>query len=115
MGIATRSRSVDGAECPVTLIGLQEILMTDKKKYTGKIFTVNKDRGFGFITSLDPDLKFEKLFFHWTALKNNTTHFLDLVRGMEVEFETIEIPEKGLRAINIDVLEEANKVSLAAK
>lgn len=79
--------------------------MTDKQKYTGTIFALNKDRGFGFITSKHADLRFKKIFFHWTALKNDTVEFTELKRGDEVEFETIELEDKGIRAINIDVLE----------
>lgn len=77
----------------------------NKKKYIGTIFALNETRGFGFITSKDEDLKFEKLFFHWTALKNETVKFTELKRGDPVEFEIMEVPDKGKRAINIDALE----------
>lgn len=74
-----------------------------KKRYIGKITGINKTRGYGFISS--KEIPFTRIFFHWTGLLNETINFLELEKGMEVEFETTEFPDKGTRATRIDVFE----------
>lgn len=71
------------------------------KRYVGKI--VKLDKGWGFIVSRD--LPYTRIFFHWSALNQDTKRFTDLEKGMEVEFETLEIEGRGIRAIKIRVIE----------
>ena len=77
--------------------------MTDKpKRVVGKIIRVS-DKGWGFIVS--KEVPFTRIFFHWTSLNQDTAHFTELKKGMEVEFTPIDVVDKGVRAIKIDVLE----------
>ena len=68
----------------------------------GKIIKVSTDEGWGFISS--KDIKFTRIFFHWTSLKQDTLKFQELRNGMKVEFTPIEVEGKGYRAIKINVL-----------
>lgn len=77
-----------------------------KKRIRGKIIKVS-DEGWGFISSLD--LKFTRIFFHWTSLKQDTLKFTELHNGMQVEFEPVEVEGKGWRAIRIVVIPEEKK------
>lgn len=78
-----------------------------KKRYVGKITYIEKAKGYGFISSRE--IPFTKIFFHWTGLNNGNINFIEIDKGMEVEFETMEVPEKGIRAVKIDVLEDEDK------
>lgn len=71
------------------------------KEIEGKITKVDP-AGYGFITS--PDLPFTRIFFHWTALKQNTLHFLKLEKNMRVRFTPVDFYEKGFRAMKITVI-----------
>lgn len=73
-----------------------------KERLEGKI--VKLDDGWGFIVS--KDVPYTRIFFHWSGLNQDTLHFTKLEKGMWIEFELLEIPGKGLRAIKIKVLEE---------
>lgn len=75
----------------------------EDKRVKGKIIKVS-DEGWGFISS--KDIKFTRIFFHWTSLKQDTLKFQDLKNGMKVEFTPVEIEGKGFRAIKIRVLKE---------
>lgn len=81
--------------------------VTEDRRVKGKIIKIS-EKGWGFITS--QEIKFTRIFFHWTSLKQNTVNFTDLKNGMKVEFTPIEIPDKGCRAIKIEVL-NATKTS----
>jgi cold shock CspA family protein len=70
---------------------------------TGKIIKISR-QGWGFISSRE--IEFTRIFFHWTALKQDTVPFLNLRIGMPVEFVALQIPEKGWRAVNVRVLEK---------
>jgi cold shock CspA family protein len=70
-------------------------------RVVGKIIKVS-DEGWGFISSRD--IKFTRIFFHWTSLKQDTLRFQDLKNGMKVEFTPVEVEGKGFRAIKIRVL-----------
>lgn len=85
--------------------------MTDKtpKRVVGKIIRVS-DKGWGFIVS--KEVPFTRIFFHWTSLNQDTAHFTELKKGMEVEFTPIDVVDKGVRAIKIDVLELDNESPL---
>lgn len=76
--------------------------METETKIKGKIMHLS-DEGWGFITS--PELKFTRIFFHWTALNGDTLNFKDLKKGMPVEFVLKEYPERGYRAIKIGVIQ----------
>lgn len=74
---------------------------TEDKRVSGKIIKVS-DEGWGFISS--KDIKFTRIFFHWTSLKQDTLRFQDLKHGMKVEFTPVESEGKGYRAIKITVI-----------
>ena len=76
------------------------------KRITGKIIKVSEE-GWGFISS--KEVKFTRIFFHWTSLKQDTLRFPDLKNGMQVEFTPVEVPEKGYRAIKIKVIPTEQK------
>jgi cold shock CspA family protein len=60
-------------ELPERMQGVIVILNTDPQK-----------GGFGFIQS--KDLPFEKIYFHWMSLNQDTLRFPELKKGMKVEF-----------------------------
>lgn len=72
------------------------------ERIQGKIIKLG--RGWGFITSRD--IEYTRIFFHWSALQQDTLHFTELRKGMKVEFEPLEHHDKGIRAIRIRVLED---------
>ena len=76
------------------------------ERIIGKIIKLDMDGGWGFISS--KEISFTRIFFHWTGLNQDTLHFTKLERGMQVEFEVLEVENKGLRAIKIKVLEDVN-------
>lgn len=71
------------------------------KRIQGKIIKLDSDRGYGFIVS--HDLKFIRIYFHWSALVHNTKTFNELTKGMVVEFEAKYYPEQGWRALRIEI------------
>lgn len=75
----------------------------DEKKVTGKIIKVS-DEGWGFVIS--NEIKFERIFFHWTSLVHDTLKFPDLKRGMQVEFVPVDKGERGYHAIKVKVVPE---------
>lgn len=77
-------------------------IKADEKRIVGKIIKVSED-GWGFISS--KDIKFTRIFFHWTSLKQDTLKFQDLRNGLKVEFTPVEVTDKGWRAIKIKVLD----------
>lgn len=74
--------------------------MDQSKPIAGKILVI-KDKGFGFITS--KELPFKKIFFHWTALSNETLNFTELKPGMKVLFNSVELDDGSFKAINVIV------------
>mgnify|MGYP003577622295 CR=1 FL=1 len=73
----------------------------DEKRVLGKIIKVSEE-GWGFISS--KEIKFTRIFFHWTSLKQDTLKFPELKNGMKVEFTPVEAEGKGWRAIRIRVI-----------
>ncbi len=69
----------------------------------GKIIHLDSKAGWGFISS--DEIQFTRIFFHWTALLQNTLHFSKLKFGMKLEFKSFFIPDKGWRAIKIKVID----------
>jgi cold shock CspA family protein len=76
-------------------------VITDEKRVKGKIIKVSGG-GWGFISS--KEIKFTRIFFHWTSLKQDTLKFQELKNGMKVEFTPVEVEGKGWRAIKINVI-----------
>jgi cold shock CspA family protein len=76
---------------------------TDEIRATGKIIKVS-DTGWGFISS--KDIKFTRIFFHWTSLVQDTLKFTELRNGMKVEFTPVEVEGKGFRAIRIRIIQD---------
>lgn len=88
---------------------LHEVVTEPKVK--GKIIYVNEEKGWGFINS--PDVRFTRIFFHWTGLEQNTLHFTKIKKGMNVEFKLVQLEdpetkEMKHRAIKIKVLNATN-------
>lgn len=79
----------------------------NEKRVQGKIIKISEDEGWGFITS--KEIKFTRIFFHWTSLKQDTLKFQDLKNQMKVEFTPVEVEGKGWRAIKIRVIPEESK------
>lgn len=79
---------------------VNDVPKEDERRIKGKIIKVS-DEGWGFISS--KDIKFTRIFFHWTSLKQGTLNFTELKTGMKVEFTPVEVEGKGYRAIRIVV------------
>lgn len=76
----------------------------NERRVMGKIIKISGE-GWGFISSLE--IKFTRIFFHWTALRQDTLRFEKLKNGMKVEFTPLETEGKGWRAIKIRVMNES--------
>jgi cold shock CspA family protein len=74
---------------------------TTERKVVGRVIKVHKT-GWGFISSRD--IEFTRIFFHWTALRQDTVKFPELKTGNYVEFTPVEIPGKGFRAVHVRVV-----------
>lgn len=81
--------------------------ITNERRVQGKIIKVS-DAGWGFISS--KEIKFTRIFFHWTSLKQDTVKFQELRSGMKVEFTPVEIENKGWRALMIKVINDDTPV-----
>ena len=77
--------------------------MVNETRVTGRIIKVSKD-GWGFISS--KEIQFTRIFFHWTALKQDTLRFMELHAGMYVEFTPVQVQGKGYRAVHVRVLDK---------
>ena len=75
--------------------------MEPETKVVGRVIKVHKT-GWGFISS--KEIEFTRIFFHWTALRQDTVKFPELKTGMHVEFTPVEIPGKGFRAVHVRVI-----------
>jgi ''Cold-shock'' DNA-binding domain. len=94
----------DGASMDVSIESTDpntEIIHPTDKRVVGKIIKVS-DEGWGFISS--KEIKFTRIFFHWTSLKQDTLKFTELKNGMRCEFTPVEVEGKGFRAIKIVIL-----------
>lgn len=87
-----------------------EVASPNGERMTGKItkLDLGDKGGWGFISSKQK--KFTRIFFHWSALTQDTLNFVELKKGMEVEFTPVEVPEKGWRAIRVRVIEQEETV-----
>ncbi len=75
----------------------------ETRRVIGRIIKVSK-AGWGFISS--KEIEFTRIFFHWTALTQDTLTFPELKTGMMVEFSPVKIPLKGWRAVQIRVMQK---------
>jgi len=82
---------------------ITEHIKQEENRVQGKIIKVSED-GWGFISS--KEIKFTRIFFHWTSLQQDTLNFTELKRGMKCEFTPIEVQDKGWRAIKIRILQD---------
>ena len=87
---------------PIPEKGDSTPIKKDDRRVVGKIIKVSEE-GYGFISS--KDIKFTRIFFHWTSLMQGTLNFTQLKNGMKVEFTPQEVEGKGTRAIKIKVLD----------
>jgi hypothetical protein len=85
---------VFGSDAPVETPKTEE-------RAVGKIIKVS-EQGWGFISC--KDIKWTRIFFHWTSLRQDTLNFADVKVGMMCEFTPIQIEGKGTRAIKIKIL-----------
>lgn len=76
-----------------------------KKDVTGRIIYLNADEGWGFINS--HDIKFSKVYFHWTGL-NTSLHFTSLKVDDTVKFNAL-LRDKGWKAINIEAANDQER------
>jgi cold shock CspA family protein len=90
-------------DADVAVAAATDVVPKEDKRVAGKIIKVS-DQGWGFISS--KDIKFTRIFFHWTSLKQDTLRFPDLKNGMKVEFTPVEVEGKGWRAIKIRVIKD---------
>jgi cold shock CspA family protein len=79
-------------------------------KVIGRVIKVSEE-GWGFISSRD--IKFTRIFFHWTHLRQDTVQFPELKVGMFVEFVPLQLPGKGFRALHIRVVERPKSIEPA--
>jgi len=77
--------------------------MTEIKKVVGRVIKVSR-KGWGFISS--KEIEFTRIFFHWTALRQDTLPFLEVKAGMMAEFTPLKIEGKGYRAVHVRILEK---------
>jgi len=81
---------------------------TNDKKHIGRIIKLS-ERGYGFISC--KDIPFTKIFFHWSALNNDTKNFQELRIGDNIEFEHLVLEgvdgqQDRHRALRIRVLDK---------
>lgn len=77
-------------------------------KVIGRVIKVSK-AGWGFVSSRE--IQFTRIFFHWTALRQDTIPFLELKTGMFVEFTPLQIEGKGWRAMHMRVVEKPKYIT----
>jgi len=84
--------------------------MSDIKRIEGKIIHLDEE-GWGFFSS--DEVKYERIFFHWSALSKGQRNFKFLERGMRCTFDCVYIkssrdgqPDKGWRALKIEVIND---------
>lgn len=106
--IANAMKKALGEDVPEVLAADSGPVTPQDRRVKGKIIKVS-DGGWGFISS--KEIKFTRIFFHWTSLKQGTLGFTDLKNGMQVEFTPVEVEGKGWRAIKIQVLPNPESVT----
>jgi len=99
----TKFNQIKGIDKMTTELEVKET--KEEKRVVGTIIKLNQDKGYGFISS--HDIKFTRIFFHWTSLLQTTKKFYDLQVKDKVEFTPLEVPDKGTRAIKIKVIADA--------
>lgn len=83
--------------------GRRGLTVLETKRIKGRIIHVEKDGGWGFISSAD--IPFTRIFFHWTALTQDTLNFTQLEKNMMVEFTPKVFDGNKHRAIKMKVLD----------
>lgn len=88
--------------------------MSDIKRIEGKIIHLDEE-GWGFFSS--DEVKYERIFFHWSALSKGERNFKFLERGMRCTFDCVYIKssqdgqlDKGWRALKIKVTDDGGSV-----
>jgi hypothetical protein len=75
-------RTALGAEEETPVV---DVPKEEEHRIKGKIIKVS-DEGWGFISS--KDIKFTRIFFHWTSLKQGTLNFTGLKNWYESRIHT---------------------------
>ncbi len=84
------------------------------KRIEDKVIHLDEE-GWGFFSS--DEVKYERIFFHWSALSKGERNFKYLQRGMRCTFDCVFIkaskdglPDKGWRALKIKVIDDGENV-----
>lgn len=86
---------------PMTTDTKKDTIIEEREKLVvGKITKLGE--GWGFISS--KDIPYTRIFFHWTALRQDTLNFTELHKGMRLEFKAVKYERDGWRALNIYVV-----------
>lgn len=73
--------------------------MEPKKKIIGRVHWINRNKGYGFITS--KEIEFEKIYFYWMGLRPDYP-FRNVHVGDTVELDAVWDDEQdGWKGINI--------------
>lgn len=83
-----------------------------EQKVIGRVIKVHAS-GWGFISSRE--IEFTRIFFHWTALRQDTISFKELKTGMYVEFTPLKVEGKGVRAMHVRVIEKPKNITIEVK
>lgn len=91
----------NGSTEPIEEDKKDRIIEEREKLVTGKITKLGK--GWGFVSTRE--IPYTRIFFHWTALRQDTKNFTELTKGMYLEFRAVRYERDGWRALNIIVVE----------
>jgi len=75
----------------------------EQRRVVGKIIKVSAS-GWGFISSRE--IEFTRIFFHWTALRQDTLTFKEVKIGMKCEFIPLQIEGRGWRAVQMRMIQD---------
>lgn len=78
-----------------------EIKFEPGTRVTGKVFFINKKKGYAFVNSTA--LPFTRIFMHWQELPH-TVNILNLKPGTIVDFEPVYFEEDGWRALKVKMV-----------
>jgi cold shock CspA family protein len=109
LGGALKAVCVQFHECVPDLLNdevRKENMTTEIKKVVGRVIKVSK-AGWGFISSRE--IEFTRIFFHWTALRQDTIPFPEFKTGLHVEFVPLKVEGKGWRAVQVRVIDKPVK------
>lgn len=105
MGLNDLFRGKDNSkEVPQTSHDEPSDLLPESKEWIGKEIggkIIKVGAGWGFIGT--PKVPYTRVFFHWTALPQDTLNFKDLEKGMKVNFTLTYKEGRGYTAVKVRV------------